>query len=57
MMLPPPEMDEELAWQLQQEEVAAEEVPLGQDTATLELVIEATCLLMQGQQEGLGRPF
>ena len=27
--LPPPEMDKELAWQLQQEEVAVQEVQLG----------------------------
>ena len=52
---PPPEMDEELAQWLQQEEVAVE-VQWGQDAATLEVVREATGLLMQGQLEGLGGP-
>ena len=47
-------MDEELAWQLQQE-VVVEEGRLGRDTATLEVVWEATGPLNQGQLEGLGR--
>ena len=37
----PPEMDEKLVQWLQQEEVAMEEVRLGWDTATLEVVMEA----------------
>ena len=56
-MAPPPlEMDEELAQWLQQEEVVAEEVWLGWDTATLEVVMETTGLQMQGQLEGFGGP-
>ena len=47
--LQPLETDEELVWQLQKEEVAAEEVRLGRDAATLELVIEAAGPLMWGQ--------
>ena len=50
----PLEMDEELAWWLQQEEIAAEEAQLGQDAATLEVVRDATGQLMWGQLEGLG---
>ena len=46
---PPPEMDEELAQWLQEEEVVAEEVQLGRDTTTLEVVIEAASPLMWGQ--------
>ena len=53
---PPLETDEELAWQLQQEEVAAQQVQWGQDAATLVVEREATGPLMQGQQEGLGGP-
>ena len=56
VVLPPPEMDKELAWWLQQKEVAAEEVQPGWDTATLEVVMEATSLLMQSQLESLGGP-
>ena len=46
---PPPEMDKELAWWFQKEEVVVEEARLGRDNATLEVVMEATGLLMQGQ--------
>ena len=52
---PPPEMDKELVQWLQQE-VVVEEVRLGQDTITLEVVREAAGPLMQGQLEGLGGP-
>ena len=54
--LPPLQMGKELAWWLEQEEVAAEEAWLGQDIATLEVVREAAGLLMRGQLEGLGGP-
>ena len=40
--LPPPEVDKELVLQPQQEKVAAEKAQLGWDTATLEVVMEAT---------------
>ena len=52
---PLPEMDEELPWWLQQEEVV-EEAWLGQDTTTLKVVREAASLLMWGQLEGLEGP-
>ena len=48
-MLPPPEMDKELAQELQEEEVAEEEVQLGRDTTTLEVVMEAASPLTWGQ--------
>ena len=41
----PPEIDEKLAWWLQQEEAAPEEVWQVQDTATLEVVKKAAGLL------------
>ena len=53
---PPLETDEELAWWLQDEEVAVEQMQWGQDAATLAVVREAAGPLMQGQVEGLGRP-
>ena len=43
-----------MAWCLQQEEQEAERVRRGQDAATLEVVKEATGLLMRGQVEGFG---
>ena len=49
MELPPPEMGKDLVQQLQWEEVVVEEACLGQDSATLEVVREATGQLMQGQ--------
>ena len=52
----PPETDKELMQWFQQEEVVAEVAWLGWDAATLEVVIEATGPLMQGQLEGLGGP-
>ena len=52
----PPEIDEELAQQLQEEEVVAEEAWLGRDAATLEVAIESTGLLTWGQVQGLGHP-
>ena len=55
-MEPPLETDEELVQQLQQEEVTAEEVWLGQDAATLEAVLEAAGPLILGQLEGLAGP-
>ena len=48
------ETDEELAQQLQEEEVAAEEEWLGRDASTLEVVMEAATPLMWGQLEGFG---
>ena len=54
---PPLEMDEEMAWQLQEEEDAAELMWWGQDAATLAAVVrEATGPLRWGQVEGLGGP-
>ena len=54
-MEPPPlEIDKELAWQLQQEEVVAEESWLGWEVATLEVVMEAAGPLTWGQLESLG---
>ena len=53
---PPPEMDKELAQQLQQGEVVEEEVQLEQDATTVEVVMEAAGLLMWGQLEGLAGP-
>ena len=47
--------DEELACQLQVEEVAAK-AHQGRDVATLELVMEATGQLTYSQPEGLGVP-
>ena len=53
---PPTLTDEELACQLQVEEVVAEETCQGRDVATLEVVMEAAGLLMHSQLEGLGPP-
>ena len=53
---PPPEMDKELAQQLQQGEVVEEEVQLERDATTVEVVMEAAGLLMWGQLEGLAGP-
>ena len=44
--LPPPETDEEMAWWLQEEEDAVEQMRWGQDAATLAVVREATGPLM-----------
>ena len=54
--LPPLEMDEELMWWLQEEEVEAEWMWQGQEAATLVVVREAAGPLMQGQLEGLVGP-
>ena len=51
--LPPPEMDADIAWWLQEEEREAKWVRWGQDAATLVVVREAAGLLMRGQVEGL----
>ena len=53
---PPPEMDVEIAQQLQEEEREAEWVWGGQDAATLVVVRKATSLLTCGQVERLGVP-
>ena len=45
----PLETDKELMWRLKEEEVAVEEVQLGRDAATLEVVLEAASPLMWGQ--------
>ena len=52
----PLEMDKELVWQLQQEEVVVEEVRLVWYATTLEVVVEAAGPLMWGQLEGLAGP-
>ena len=39
--MPLVEIDEELVWQLQEEEVVTEEAWLGRDATTLEVVMEA----------------
>ena len=53
---PPPEMDKELARQLQEKENEVEQMQWGQDAATLVVVREAAGLLTRGQVEGLGGP-
>ena len=55
-MVPPPlvKMDKELVHQLQEEEVAVEEVQLGSNTATLEVVMKVTGLLTCSQLGSLG---
>ena len=52
----PLEMDEGLAWWLQEEENEAEWMRQGQDSATLAVVREATGPLMWGQVEGFVGP-
>ena len=54
VLMPPDEIDKELALWLQEEEVAVEEAWLGRDTATLEVVMEAVSPLKWGQLKGLG---
>ena len=51
---PPAKTDEELACQLQAEELAAENAHQGRDAATLELVMQAAGPSTHGQLEGLG---
>ena len=46
-------MDEEMVWQLQEEENMVERMWWGQDTTTLVVVREAAGPLMWGQVEGL----
>ena len=54
--LPPPEMDEEIVGQLQEEEDAVEQMQREQDAATLAVVREAAGPLTWGQVEGLVGP-
>ena len=54
VLAPMVEMDEELVRWLQEEEVVVEEVWLGRDTATLEVVMEAAGPLICSQLGGLG---
>ena len=54
--MPLVEMDKELVQWLQEEEVAEEEVQLGRNATTLEVLMEAASPLACGKLEGLGAP-
>ena len=54
--MPAPETDEVLACCFQRQEEEEEQAGRGQDAATLEVVREATGLMIWRQVEGLGAP-